>query len=70
MRRAVVAFVLALAAGILSAPLTGDAQQPAKVFRIGILATVPPTTPEASRLWEVFFQGLRELGYVDGTERL
>ncbi len=61
-----IAFVLAVAAGILSAPLTGAPQQPAKVFQIGILGTYPPTTPEFAPLWEAFIQGLRELGYVEG----
>ena len=32
---------------------------------IGIIAT-----PEASRLWEAFQQGLRELGYVEGKNIL
>jgi putative ABC transport system substrate-binding protein len=35
------------------------------VFRIGLLGTFPPA-PEVSDLWEGFFQGLRELGYVVG----
>ena len=42
------------------------AQQPAKVFRIGILGTYPPTTPEFAHLWEAFAQGLRERGYIEG----
>jgi hypothetical protein len=43
-----------------------EAQPPAKVFRIGILAASSPTSPEALRVWEGFFQGLRDLGYVEG----
>ncbi|HEX9277408.1 MAG TPA: ABC transporter substrate-binding protein [Casimicrobiaceae bacterium] len=42
------------------------AQQPANVFRIGILGTYPPTTPEFAHLWEAFVQGLRDLGYIEG----
>jgi putative ABC transport system substrate-binding protein len=34
-----------------------------QVFRIGILTA---TRPEASHIWAGFFQGLRELGYVEG----
>ncbi|HEY8132359.1 MAG TPA: ABC transporter substrate-binding protein [Thermoanaerobaculia bacterium] len=43
-----------------------EAQQPANVFRIGILGTYPPTTPEFAHLWEAFVQGLRDLGYIEG----
>src|SRR5207244_13238968 len=41
-----------------------QAQQPAKVPRIGFLGTASPSTISA-RL-EAFRQGLRELGYVEG----
>ena len=58
------AFVTGIVA-TFAAPLAADAQQPGKVFHIGLLATSPPTTPEASRLWGAFFQRLRELGYVE-----
>jgi len=60
------AFLGTLAGGLLSAPLAVGAQQPAKVFRIGILGTYPPTTPEFAHLWEAFAQGLRERGYIEG----
>jgi putative ABC transport system substrate-binding protein len=43
-----------------------EAQQPANVFRIGILGTYPPTSPEFAHLWEAFVQGLRDLGYIEG----
>jgi putative ABC transport system substrate-binding protein len=51
---------------LLAVPLVAGAQPAAKVYRIGLLGGSPPTSPEASRLWEGFFQGLRELGYVEG----
>ena len=54
-----------LAAGaLLTAPLTAQAQQSAKVYRIGIL----PPGPYAPRthLWNALRQGLRDLGYVEG----
>ncbi len=57
-------FILTLALGILAAPLTAAAQQPAKVPRIGFLTSSSPTDL-AGRL-EAFRQGLRELGYVEG----
>jgi putative ABC transport system substrate-binding protein len=57
------AAALLLAAG----PLAVQAQPAAKVYRIGILAGSPPNSPEASHVWEGFFQGLRELGYVEGV---
>jgi putative ABC transport system substrate-binding protein len=56
----------ALAVALLAAPLATGAQQPGKVFRIGILSNVPLTHPEGTRLWGAFIQGLRDLGYVDG----
>ena len=61
-RRIAVIVVLALA--VLAAPLGADAQQQAKVARIGVLAT-PSASSFASRI-EAFKQGLRELGYVEG----
>ena len=59
------AFIGTLAGGLLAAPLAVEAQ-PGEVFRIGVLGTSPPTDPAAVRLWGVFFQRLRELGYVEG----
>ena len=50
---------------LLTPAVTVEAQQ-ATVFRIGILGTYPPTTPEFAHLWEAFVQGLRNLGYIEG----
>jgi putative ABC transport system substrate-binding protein len=36
------------------------------VFRIGLLAGSSPTSAESSHVWAGFFQGLRDLGYVEG----
>ncbi|MBI4611479.1 MAG: hypothetical protein HY726_21010 [Candidatus Rokubacteria bacterium] len=59
--------VVTLALGILSAPLSPEAQQPAKVPRIGVLLPWPAPAPSApSPLLEAFRQGLRELGHVEG----
>ena len=60
------AFLGALTGGFLAAPLAAEAQQAGKVWRIGVLAGSPPTTPEAARPWEALMLRLRELGYVEG----
>ncbi len=48
---------------LLAAPLTAEAQQAAKVARIGYLGANPAAAPH---LREAFRQGLRDLGYVEG----
>ena len=55
-----------LSSTVLAAPLAAEAQQPAKVFRLGLLGTVPLTEPGASRIWDGFLEGLWQLGYVEG----
>ena len=62
-RRAVLLVTLAL--GILAVPLSSDAQQPGKVFRVGSLE-VNPLTPANSHLADAFRRGLRDLGYTEG----
>src|SRR5262245_43211459 len=58
------AFIAVVGRCILAAPLAAEAQQTAKVPRIGVLW---PTTPSASSPFsEAFKQGLREQGYVEG----
>ena len=56
--------IIALGAGTLTAPFGSFAQQQGKVWRIGMLETVP-TELNAANL-DAFRQGLRELGYVEG----
>jgi putative ABC transport system substrate-binding protein len=56
-------FLLTSLAGALAAPLGAEAQA-GKIYRIGFLQTVPDT-PRTNFL-EVFRQGLRDLGYVEG----
>ncbi len=58
-RRAFIAGGVALLAG----PLAAEAQQAAKIARIGYLATNRAANPH---LPEAFRQGLRDLGYVEG----
>jgi len=48
---------------ILAAPLAAEAQQAAKVARIGYLSTSLAANPH---IQEAFRQGLRDLGYVEG----
>jgi putative tryptophan/tyrosine transport system substrate-binding protein len=50
-----------LALGLLAAPLAVEAQPVGKGYRIGLLATFP-----GSPLGDVFVNGLREHGYVEG----
>jgi hypothetical protein len=54
--------VALLALALLAAPLGVEAQETAKVLRIGFLQG---TTPQPF-LFEAFRQGLRELGYIEG----
>jgi putative ABC transport system substrate-binding protein len=57
-------FVFALSAIFLTLSFASEAQQPAKIPRIGYLnASSPATNPDRI---EAFRQGLRELGYVEG----
>ena len=58
------AFIEVVAGGLVIARSVADAQPVVKVYRIGFLAGTPPTIE--TRLWEGFFQGMRELGYVEG----
>ncbi len=53
---------------LLAAPLTAAAQQPAKVPRIGGL--FPGTPASAALPLDAFWQGMRELGYVEGRNVL
>ena len=56
-------FIEVIAGGLLAAPLAAEAQQAAKVARIGYLAT---DLAANLHLREAFLQGLRDLGYVEG----
>ena len=43
-----------------------NTQQPAKLYRIGVLTNVRVTSPEVAHLWSAFRQGLRERGWIEG----
>jgi putative ABC transport system substrate-binding protein len=57
------AFITSVAGALLAAPLAAEAQQAAKVARIGYLASNLAASPLAP---EAFRQGLHDLGYVEG----
>ena len=59
-------FFTLLGASAAAWPRVARAQQPAKVPRIGFLATAPFDTPEFREARDPFLQGMRELGYVEG----
>jgi putative ABC transport system substrate-binding protein len=56
-------FLAGTGAGLLAAPLAAEAQQAAKIARIGFLVTNLAASP---RWTEAFHQGLRDLGYIEG----
>ena len=66
MQRIGLAVVLALS--VVLAPLTDEAHQPGKVYRIGVLTTSSgrPLVNEPSSPYRAFLQALRELGYTEG----
>jgi len=55
-------FLLTSLAGALAAPLAGQAEQAAKVARVGFLTADMGIAPH---LREAFLQGMRDLGYVE-----
>ena len=58
------AFMAVIAGGLLAAPLAAEAQQPEKLYRIGMLERTSPAINAANL--DGFRRGLRELGYVEG----
>jgi hypothetical protein len=60
--RTTVALAAALALGIFTVPLAGDAQQATNLWRVGHLAYAYPT---AANDLEAFRHRLRDLGYVE-----
>ena len=64
MRPSRVALLATLALALLAPPLAADAQQPAKIPRLCLLA--PYSASQWATRYNAFLQGLRDLGYVDG----
>jgi len=60
MNRCAITLIVLCTLGILLLPVPSDAQQTGNIPRIGVLGDAP------SSFWDVFRQGLRELGYVEG----
>jgi putative ABC transport system substrate-binding protein len=56
-------FIGTLAGGLVAAPLAAEAQQAARIPRIGWLAG---SLAGKSHMTEAFLQGLRDLGYIEG----
>ncbi len=54
-------FLVMISGGLLAAPLAAEAQQAARVPRVGYLGLGSPSDP----FIQAFQQGLRELGYVE-----
>jgi putative tryptophan/tyrosine transport system substrate-binding protein len=63
MRGLTLAFSTSLFLSGLFSPVAAEAQQAAKVARIGYLG---PTLAANPHMIEAFLQGLRDLGYVEG----
>ena len=62
MRRIGLAIIFALS--LTLAPIVAEAQQPPRVARVGWMSLATPTAPALN--FDVFRQGLRDLGYVEG----
>jgi putative ABC transport system substrate-binding protein len=62
-------FIEVIAGGLLVTPLAAEAQQPGKVYRVGIL-TNKASDPVEARLWQAFRLGLRERGWIEGRNLL
>jgi putative ABC transport system substrate-binding protein len=61
--------IASLVFGLLLAPFASEAQQPAKIPRIGFLAPSPsPTSSAPHPGLQAFRQGLSGLGYVEGRD--
>ena len=61
-------FIVALVYGLLLTPLASEAQQPAKIPRVGFLGHKAPTQAVPSIPLQAFQQGLADLGYVEGRD--
>jgi len=58
-----------LTVGLISVPLAAQAQQPGKVYRVGILGE-KASDPSEARLWQAFRSGLQERGWIEGKNLL
>ena len=60
-------FVITLGAGVLTLPRSSLAQQPSRVARVGFLYFGSRQSSLDTGRYNAFVQGMRELGYVEGT---
>jgi putative ABC transport system substrate-binding protein len=58
-------FLSTLVLGLLGAPLTAEAKRAEKIPQLCFLTFDPGTSRSPSTRFDAFFQGLRDLGYVD-----
>ena len=58
-------FLAGTGAMLLAAPLATEAQQPGKVYRVGILG-IKASDPAETRYWQAFRLSLRERGWTEG----
>lgn len=63
------AFIATLTSGFLAAPLA-EAQQAGQVGRVGVLGGGSPSSPDAQDLLPAFYNGLRDLGWIEGKNLL
>jgi len=59
-------FITAIAGSAVAWPVAARAQQPGKIWRIGLLSGA--SRESFSRLYAGFQQGMRELGYIEGKD--
>ena len=59
-------FITLLSGAVVAWPLTARAQQPKKIPRLCFLTFDPGTLQSRSPRFDAFFEGLRDLGYVNG----
>jgi putative tryptophan/tyrosine transport system substrate-binding protein len=59
-------FLSALGGTVVSWPITGRAQQPERMRRIGVLMALAADDPEGQARLAAFVQGLQESGWTDG----
>jgi putative tryptophan/tyrosine transport system substrate-binding protein len=64
-----IGLAVVLAFGLTLAPLVAEAQQPGKVYRVGILGE-ESSDPSEARLWQAFRSGLQERGWIEGKNIL
>ena len=60
-------FITVIAGTVAAWPLAAPAQQAERMRRLGIVMAVDENDPEGQRRVAAFVQGLRDLGWTEGT---